>query len=204
MGEIMEISGLDQGEGYTSFLAARITRGGAPYSGPVSFLDDDGKKVKGGTADGNGIIVASFLIPKVSSITVAVPGMENVVTAHGLTVSSTNEARDNMVTLNLPAGGGPSIASTSVDTVLKWAIPLGIAGVVGWIIWKKYQNNIMDGLGWLGIIEPCDSKQIRKSRPRRSQKWCLMDSKGKKVLGRHSSKRKAIRQERAIQMRKRG
>jgi hypothetical protein len=56
----------------------------------------------------------------------------------------------------------------------------------------------------LGIIKRCRVKDLKPGRPRRSQAWCLWDSKGKRILGRHPSRVKALRQERLIQVRKHG
>jgi len=63
------------------------------------------------------------------------------------------------------------------------------------------------GLGFvlgLGIIKKCRVIDRKSGKRARSQKWCLWDSKGKRILGRHSSRNKALRQERLIQMRKHG
>ena len=57
-------------------------------------------------------------------------------------------------------------------------------------------------LGDFGIIKKCRRKDMTGSRSASGQKWCLWDSKGKRVLGRHRSKSRALRQERAIQFRK--
>lgn len=59
-----------------------------------------------------------------------------------------------------------------------------------------------DDLSGLGIIRPCRRSDLVSGKPRRSQKWCLWDSKGRRVLGRHSRRSGALRQERAIQVRK--
>jgi hypothetical protein len=56
----------------------------------------------------------------------------------------------------------------------------------------------------LGIIKRCRVKDLKSDRPRRAQAWCLWDSKGKRILGRHPSRTKALRQERLIQVRKHG
>ena len=203
MGEIMEISGLGQDTGYVSFLSVRVTRGGAPYVGPVAFTDDDSNKVIMGKTDSGGVATATIPLVKTSSITVSIPGMENVKTAHGLTVASTPEAEDpaNQVTLDLP---GASVAPTMSSTVLMWAIPVAVVGLIGFFIWKRNRKAILDGLGWLGIIKPCGTRERKRGRAMRSQRWCLMDRRGKRVLGRHSSKRKARRQERLIEMKKHG
>lgn len=51
------------------------------------------------------------------------------------------------------------------------------------------------------VIRPCKKKD-KDSRPGKEQKVCLYTSDGSKLLGRHPSKEKALRQERAIQKHK--
>jgi hypothetical protein len=48
------------------------------------------------------------------------------------------------------------------------------------------------------IIKHCPKKNM-DDRPADKQKWCLFDSEGEKLLGRHPSKEKAQAQERAVQ-----
>jgi hypothetical protein len=54
----------------------------------------------------------------------------------------------------------------------------------------------------LGIIRPCRKRDLDPKRPK--HRICLYDSKGRRLLGRHLTKQAALRQERAIQARKRG
>lgn len=54
----------------------------------------------------------------------------------------------------------------------------------------------------LGIIRPCRRRDIDPKRP--GLRVCLYDSKGRRLLGRHPNRGSALRQERAIQVRKRG
>lgn len=54
----------------------------------------------------------------------------------------------------------------------------------------------------LGVIKPCRQRDIDPKR--RGHKVCLYAKKSKKLLGRHKSRASALRQERAIQIRKRG
>lgn len=54
----------------------------------------------------------------------------------------------------------------------------------------------------LGIIRPCRKGDVDPKRPK--DRVCLYDSKGKRVLGRHRNRKGALRQERAIHVRKRG
>lgn len=54
------------------------------------------------------------------------------------------------------------------------------------------------------VIKKCRKRDYDPKRPRSKQRWCLYDHKGKKLLGRHPSKKRALRQERAIQVRKHG
>lgn len=53
------------------------------------------------------------------------------------------------------------------------------------------------------VIKKCRKKD-KDDRPAAKQRWCLYSSDGKKLLGRHPSKDKALKQERAIQVRKHG
>jgi hypothetical protein len=55
----------------------------------------------------------------------------------------------------------------------------------------------------LGIIRKCRVRDVDKKRP--GHKWCLYSKKKPgKVIGRHQSRAGALRQERAIQIHKRG
>jgi len=55
----------------------------------------------------------------------------------------------------------------------------------------------------LGIIRECRKRDLDPERPKR--RWCLYSKKRPdRVLGRHPSRAAALRQERAIQISKRG
>jgi hypothetical protein len=58
------------------------------------------------------------------------------------------------------------------------------------------------GLGDFGIIKECRPQDKKPDRPRREQKWCLWDSKGMRIIGRHPSRSRALRQERLIHARR--
>ena len=51
------------------------------------------------------------------------------------------------------------------------------------------------------IIKHCP-EHLKDDRPDSEQQWCLLDSKGEKLLGRHPTKEKALNQEKAIQIHK--
>ena len=51
------------------------------------------------------------------------------------------------------------------------------------------------------IVRKCLNKD-KDDRPDSKQKYCLYTSDGKKLLGRHPSKEKALKQEKAIQVNK--
>lgn len=59
-------------------------------------------------------------------------------------------------------------------------------------------------LGGLGIVRKCAPGDRAVDRPAADQVWCLFDRKGRRVLGRHPRRSGAARQERLIQLRKRG
>lgn len=55
----------------------------------------------------------------------------------------------------------------------------------------------------MGVIKPCRKQDLDPSRPKSQQKVCLYTkSKPRRLLGRHPSRPSALRQERAIQIRK--
>jgi len=103
---------------------------------------------------------------------------------------------------------GPENAPLRKTWGIPWNLLIGGAVVIGGGVafWFWYRDRgrafVTNTLSSLGIIEPCRVKDRDAKRPARSQKWCLRDSKGKKILGRHSTRSGAERQERAIQMRK--
>ena len=49
------------------------------------------------------------------------------------------------------------------------------------------------------VIKKCPKKNLTDDRPVSEQQWCLFDSKGERLLGRHPSKQKALDHERAVQ-----
>lgn len=52
------------------------------------------------------------------------------------------------------------------------------------------------------VIKKCRKKDHDPKRPASAQKWCLYTKNGKRLLGRHSSKASAQKQEQAIQISK--
>jgi hypothetical protein len=57
----------------------------------------------------------------------------------------------------------------------------------------------------MGIIKPCRKRDLDPKRPKSQQKVCLYTKrKPRRLLGRHPSNKSAVRQERVIEMRKRG
>lgn len=60
-------------------------------------------------------------------------------------------------------------------------------------------SKVSGGRHLLGVIRMCRKRDIDPSRP--GHRVCLYDSKGMRLLGRHVDRRRAIRQERAIQIR---
>lgn len=57
----------------------------------------------------------------------------------------------------------------------------------------------------IGVVRPCAKRDFDPRRTRKSQKVCLYAREGpRRLLGRHPNFASAVRQERAIQIRKRG
>lgn len=89
-----------------------------------------------------------------------------------------------------------------LGALLAVGLLLGGAFIVHWLL-PKPSGDFM-GLGELGIIMKCRKQDRKADRPVSKQRWCLWDSKMKKILGRHSTKESALRQERLIQLKKKG
>lgn len=62
----------------------------------------------------------------------------------------------------------------------------------------RYKN-----LSDVGMIKRCPKKNKTKARPAKDQKYCLFTKSGKRLLGRHPSRTRALKQERLIEMKKR-
>lgn len=60
------------------------------------------------------------------------------------------------------------------------------------------------GLDDLGVIVPCRPEDKDSSRPAREQRWCLWTKNKSRILGRHKTKKSALRQEKLIQLKKKG
>ena len=56
----------------------------------------------------------------------------------------------------------------------------------------------------MGVIKECKPKDRTRKRPAKDQKVCLFTKNGNRLLGRHANKSGALRQERLIEMKKRG
>lgn len=52
--------------------------------------------------------------------------------------------------------------------------------------------------GALGVIIKCPKSQYTLTKPKSQQRWCLMTRDGEDLIGRHPTRAKAQRQERAI------
>lgn len=57
-------------------------------------------------------------------------------------------------------------------------------------------------IGSLGVIKRCRACDMKSGRPKRDQVWCLWDTKGKRILGRHPTRNRALKQEHLIQWKK--
>ena len=57
-------------------------------------------------------------------------------------------------------------------------------------------------LGDLGVIRRCRPSDLTSKKPKSQQKWCLWTQAETRILGRHATREKALRQERLIQMKK--
>ena len=97
---------------------------------------------------------------------------------------------------------GAFLPPSAWGTILAIGIPILAAVVVKVVM--AYKELPSGGVGGLGIIKKCRVADHTPKKTLDQQIWCLWDSKGRKILGRHPSKKRALSQEKLIQMRKRG
>jgi hypothetical protein len=64
------------------------------------------------------------------------------------------------------------------------------------------EKEILNKHKKVAVIKHCPKKDLTEDRPKSEQQWCLYDSKGERLLGRHPTKQKALDQERVIQIHK--
>ena len=105
--------------------------------------------------------------------------------------------------------GQASQDKAASDPIIPLVIAgVGIAAFISWLLARQFSSGsasiVESPLAGLGIIKRCRRVDMKSDRGRSFQRWCLWDSKGKRILGRHPSRSKAIRQERLIHARKRG
>lgn len=98
-------------------------------------------------------------------------------------------------------GQAPDAAKNTTGNWILAAVGTLIGGAIIYCLANKSLSR--EGAG-LGMIKRCRKSDLKSGRGASGQRWCLWDSKGKRVLGRHPSRSKAERQERLIQARKHG
>jgi predicted nucleotidyltransferase len=72
------------------------------------------------------------------------------------------------------------------------------------VLLNNEEKKVLEELGLIkqAVIKRCPKKNLTDDRPISEQQWCLFDSKGERLLGRHPTKEKALAQERVIQIHK--
>jgi hypothetical protein len=105
----------------------------------------------------------------------------------------------------------PTKWSELLDTLPSWTVlvagglaVVGLITVITSITKAVSRSHSLDGLGDLGIIKRCRKLDLTPKKARKDQRWCLWDAKGEKIIGRHPSRSRALRQEHVIQLKKRG
>jgi hypothetical protein len=107
-------------------------------------------------------------------------------------------------------------AAVLLDMLLALAPRTQIQSAAGidWNEWRekvavaqgKFDKAILKATGTtppgFGIIKKCPTSAYRADRAKKDQRWCLFTSEGDRIIGRHPTKARALRQERAIQWRK--
>lgn len=88
---------------------------------------------------------------------------------------------------------------------LLWGIgTLAALYAIGFIASKFSGQRTAADLSGLGIIKRCRKNDLTSKKSKSKQRWCLWTKSESRILGRHPSKSRAIKQERLIEMKKHG
>lgn len=88
---------------------------------------------------------------------------------------------------------------------LIWGIgALAALYAIGLIASKFSGQKTAADLSGLGIIKRCRKSDLTPKKPKSKQRWCLWTKSESRIIGRHPSKSRAIKQERLIEMKKHG
>lgn len=109
----------------------------------------------------------------------------------------------------------PATQKITLSPVLKAVLVVGAIGLGLYLLRRiaplkpkstevvgtfKYDAPV-DGLG---VIRRCRKLDKTRRRPAKDQKYCLYTKDGKRLLGRHPNRGRALKQERLIEMKKKG
>jgi len=107
----------------------------------------------------------------------------------------------------IPGNGKPPIAPDFSGSIFFGLATMAVAYAIGAVVNRLSGKTLAAGgtvvhLGDLGVIRPCRLCDLTSKKPKSQQKWCLWTQAETRILGRHATKEKALRQERLIQMKK--
>ena len=89
--------------------------------------------------------------------------------------------------------------------LLALLVGAGAVVVLGVVLPRIFgAKKATPGLGELGVIKKCRTRDLKSDRPRSDQRWCLWTQNVSRILGRHPTRERAQKQERLVQMRKHG
>lgn len=102
------------------------------------------------------------------------------------------------------AQGAPDQPQVDITSPLLTLLGGAAVVIVLGVLVPKLFARPSGGLGGLGVIVPCRKKDVVSAKPKSKQRWCLWTKSKSRILGRHPSRSKAVKQERLIQMKKHG
>lgn len=88
---------------------------------------------------------------------------------------------------------------------LLWGLgALAVFYAIGFAVSKLSAKKPAETLSGLGVIKRCRKSDLTSKKPKSKQQWCLWTKSESRIIGRHPSKSRAIKQERLIEMKKHG
>lgn len=97
---------------------------------------------------------------------------------------------------------GQEVKNTPSWSPVLWTVgALAAMYALGAVLSMKKTQGVLEGLG---IIKPCRKQDLTSKKPKSKQKWCLWTKSESRIIGRHPSKSRAVKQERLIEMKKHG
>jgi hypothetical protein len=100
----------------------------------------------------------------------------------------------------------PWVKDTPNDpSALLWGLgAIAVFYAIGFAVSKFSGKKATEASSDLGVIKRCRKSDLTSKKPKSKQQWCLWTKSESRIIGRHPSKSRAVKQERLIEMKKHG